>query len=90
MPRPKKQAAQPKQMAEVMISVGDDFLDRIDEVVEGLRDAGLRVGAVMESIGTITGSVNAARMDALSHVEGVSGVSRAREYRLAPADSDTQ
>lgn len=75
---------------QVVISVADDQLQRLSEVVEELREAGLRVAEVLESAGVVTGTVDGAAVAALSTVPGVLDVERSRVYELPPPDSPVQ
>ncbi len=75
---------------QVRITVDDNYLERVSQVVGHLRAAGLSVTAVMEKLGAITGSVEPANVPALSKVKGVSAVERAQEYRIAPPSSKVQ
>ena len=59
-------------------------MDRLPEVVERLKASGMTVEQVMEGLGTVAGRADPASVDALSKVEGVSGVERSREIRLPP------
>ena len=74
----------------LLISVDDDHMDRILEVVQGLQSAGMNVEQLMDKIGIVTGSCDSRKVEALSQVEGVSHVEPSREYQLAPPDSDIQ
>lgn len=74
----------------VIVSVADDHLEKIGEVLAGLRGAGLRVATVLDAIGTITGTVHDGAIEALSLVRGVAAVERERIYRSAPPDAEIQ
>jgi hypothetical protein len=80
----------PEDEVDVVVSVSDNRLDQLDQVVEELRAAGLRVRSTQERLGTVTGSVPAAGLDALSNVAGVDFVEQDRELRLPPPDSEIQ
>lgn len=73
-----------------LVSVDDPHAERVREVAERLRSAGMRVHRSMESLGAIEGTIDPARIDAVRAVEGVAEVEEAREYRLAPPESDLQ
>src|SRR4051794_37724839 len=100
MARPKKSGArkQPKGGAHVpagshaakrgvLISVEDSHMGRISEVAEKCRDAGLDISHVMNLTGTITGSVEASRLQALKEIDGVAAVEPEGSYQLPPPDS---
>jgi uncharacterized protein involved in propanediol utilization len=72
------------------ISVDDNHMDRMAEVVQKLQAVGLNVKQSMEQLGIVIGSCDSEQVEALSEVEGVSNVEAARQYQLAPPDSDIQ
>jgi hypothetical protein len=74
----------------VTISVADDAIDRIDEVVAALKSGGLHVEQVLRPIGVITGTVEGQQVQALGGVSGVSAVEPQRTVQLPPPDSDVQ
>ena len=75
----------------ITISVADDALDRIDEVVAALESGGLHVEQVLRPLGVITGSVeDTQRVQALGAVTGVAGVEPQRRVQLPPPESDVQ
>jgi hypothetical protein len=74
----------------VIVSVDDEHLDRIDHVAARLREAGMRVGRSLATIGTITGSVPASKLSAIRVTEGVAAVEPQREVQLPPPDSPVQ
>jgi hypothetical protein len=74
----------------VTISVADDAIDRIDEVVAALESGGLQVDQVLRPLGVITGSADTRHVEALGGVAGVASVEPQRTFRLPPPDSDVQ
>jgi hypothetical protein len=74
----------------ITISVADDAIDRIDEVVTALESGGMHVEQVLRPIGVITGSVDTQRVHALGNVAGVAAVEPQRTVQLPPPDSDVQ
>jgi hypothetical protein len=74
----------------VTISVADDAIDRIDEVVAALESGGMHVEQVLRPIGVITGSVDTRQVHALGDVAGVAAVEPQRTVQLPPPDSDVQ
>jgi hypothetical protein len=74
----------------ITISVTDDAIDRIDEVVAALEGGGMHVEQVLRPIGVITGSADMQRVQALGAVAGVASVEPQRTVRLPPPDSDVQ
>lgn len=73
-----------------MVSVDDDHSGDLPAVVERLRAAGMEVDQALDSIGTVTGSVDAGRAPAVAEVKGVAGVETSREFRLPPPDAPVQ
>jgi hypothetical protein len=74
----------------VTVSVADDAVDRIDEVVTALEHGGLHVEQVLRPLGVITGSVDTQLVHALGNVAGVAAVEPQRTVQLPPPDSDVQ
>lgn len=74
----------------IVVSVDDDHLGQIDEVVERLQAAGMHVEQVLHPVGVITGSVDDPRLTLLSAVPGVAAVEPQRAFRLPPPDADIQ
>lgn len=74
----------------VLVSVADSHLERIPELADELRAAGLKIDHVLNAAGTITGSINPSRLDDLRDIPGVSAVEIERSYQLAPPDSEIQ
>ncbi len=68
----------------VNIAVADTYLERIDEVVSGLRAAGLRDVLVLEAVGLVQGVVSGDTLASLERVPGVSAVERSRTVRVPP------
>jgi hypothetical protein len=69
----------------VVVSVADDSLDDLPTVVSALRDAGMVVEDVLETLGLVTGSVAPEVGALLAAVPGVSRVELDREdVRLPP------
>jgi hypothetical protein len=68
----------------VNIAVADAYLERIEEVVSGLRAAGLRDISVLEAAGLVQGTASGSSLAGLEAVPGVSAVERSREVRVPP------
>ncbi len=75
---------------EVMVSVGDSHLGRLDEVAAAAEAAGMTVRARQPALGVLTGSVAADKLDRLWSVPGVEHVEAQREVRVPPPDSPVQ
>jgi hypothetical protein len=74
---------------QVVISVADDQVTDMAPVVDALRQAGLRVDEVLESVGVVTGTVDGDALGSLSTVPGVAEVERSREFQLPQPDEPT-
>lgn len=70
----------------VIVSIADDSLHRIGEVVGRLRAAGLTVRDVHDVIGTITGWVHDDSLGSLKDVPGVVDIEFDRGFQLPPED----
>ncbi|MFC6093595.1 hypothetical protein [Saccharothrix lopnurensis] len=73
----------------VVVSVADDGLADLPAVVSALREAGMEVDDVLESLGVVTGSVPgpaAGAGGALGAVPGVASVELEREVGLPPGE----
>ena len=79
----------PGDQTKVVIVVNEKHREALAQVVEALQSAGLTVERVMESIGTIAGSVEMKDFSALCQVKGIAHVEPAREYQLLPPTENT-
>jgi hypothetical protein len=77
-------------MRKVTVTVADDHVGDIEDVVERLRSAGMTVDQVLGPVGVITGSVQPSGRSALEALAGVAAVEEETEFRLPPPDSETQ
>ena len=74
----------------LQIAVDDDHINKLDEVVRRLQDAGLHVDYQGSITGIVTGSIAADKYDGLRDIEGVGSIERSRDYRIPPPDSPIQ
>jgi hypothetical protein len=74
----------------VLVSVADSHLERMPEVADELRAAGLDISHVLNTTGTITGSMDSSKVDDLKGIPGVSAVEVEQSYQLPPPDSEIQ
>jgi hypothetical protein len=88
--RTKKPSTKQQSTKQLNVLVSDKYLDRIPEVADRLRSAGMRVGRVLENTGTIEGSVDSAGRESFQSIEGVEAVEEQQTYQLPPPDSDLQ
>lgn len=69
-------------MDKVAVSVADENMDDMPAVVAALREAGLVVDDVLETLGMVTGSIATEKIWSLRAVPGVAGVERQRAVGL--------
>jgi hypothetical protein len=74
----------------VSIVIADDYRDRVSEVVEAARQAGLDVEEQLSTLGLITGAIDESKRPMLESVRGVSAVEVRRSFQLPPPESDVQ
>ena len=72
----------------VTVSVDDEHLDNLDDVVRQLREQGMTVDHVLVSLGIVTGSIE--DVDALRDVEGVLRVDLEERKGVPPPDQEIQ
>jgi len=72
----------------VTVSVDDEHLDKLDDVVRQLREQGMTVEHVLLSLGIVTGSIE--DVDALLDVEGVLRVDLEGRKDVPPPDQEIQ
>jgi hypothetical protein len=78
-------------LIDVSILIADDHLEAIDDVAAALREAGLRRDQTLPSAGVITGAVDdAAALESMAAVKGVTAVEPARSVGIPPPDAPVQ
>ena len=81
---------------EWIVTVAQEHLHQIDEVVEELESAGLHVERVLRSLGQVTGRTESnsgaqrSPQQALAAVSGVESVATSQRYSVGPPDADIQ
>ena len=75
-------------LSKVSITVDEEHLAALHEVVEALRERGMQVEAVLEGLGMVTGSAPDA--ETLRQVEGVSAVDAGIEHHIPPPEDVVQ
>ena len=73
----------------VTVSVDDEHLDKLDDVVRQLREQGMTVDHVLVSLGIVTGSIEDVD-GALRDLEGVLKVDLEGRRGLPPPDQEIQ
>lgn len=77
-------------MAHVSVSIDDEHLSSLSDVVQALRASGLQVEQVLDGMGVVTGSVPEEQRRSLELVPGVLSVDRSLSYQLPSPDSPVQ
>ncbi len=72
------------------MTVADDQLANIDELVDRLRAAGMQVDQVLPTVGVITGSVTESQRTSIENVPGVAAAEGETTFQIAPPDADVQ
>lgn len=76
---------------DVVISVSEDWLDRMPELVTQLQSVGLTNVNVLSAIGMITGTVNATQMATIATLPGVMQIEPTQEVQIClPDDSESE
>ncbi len=75
---------------EIVVSVDDEHLARLDEIAAALERMGVKVEHRMSSLGTISGVADAAALERIRALAGVEAVEVARSFEIPPPDSEVQ
>lgn len=76
--------------ATVLVSIDDEHAKDMAAMAQRLGDAGMDVEHTMELLGTVSGSIEPAKIDLVRAVEGVRHVELSRTYQLPPPESPIQ
>lgn len=68
----------------VNVSIAADQQDRFQEIVQTLEAAGLDVTQALESIGIVSGEIDASKIPNLRQIDGVAAVEAERTYDIGP------
>lgn len=74
----------------VTVTVDDEHVQSISDVAAALRDCGMEVQQVLDTVGAVTGSVPPDRRQSLSDVVGVAHVADDVRVQLPPPDAPVQ
>ena len=86
-----EQEPQEPRPVEVNVLINGEHLSSIDAVAKALESAGLRVSAVMATVGVITGTTDDPdQLGTLEQLDGVDSVEVTRKIQLPPPDSPIQ
>jgi hypothetical protein len=72
------------------VSVKDEHLPKFADLVEKIKKTGFEVDQQLESVGVLTGKIDADKVHEIRKVNGVGSVEESRNYQIAPPDSDIQ
>ena len=75
----------PTPQVDVLITVADEHLPRIEDLVQRLEQHGLKVTGTQPNSGIISGSAAAAAVDSLRGVSGVLAVEPSENMQIAPS-----
>ncbi|MEP0912926.1 ketohydroxyglutarate aldolase [Leptolyngbya sp. GB1-A1] len=64
----------------ILVSISDDYLDRLSEVSEQLQASGMKIEQVLSTLGVITGEIDAENLSALQTVAGVSNLEEEKPF----------
>lgn len=78
------------RQTEWIITVDDEHLDHLDDVVASLKRAGLTVDQVLATLGQICGRAQYSQRTTFAAVSGVASVSAAQRHRIAPPEAEVQ
>jgi hypothetical protein len=72
------------------LSISDSHLKDIGGVAKAATKAGMKVEQRLESLGVLTGSIDAHKVERLHKIPGVSHVEEERKVQLPPPGSPVQ
>ncbi|WP_103669133.1 ketohydroxyglutarate aldolase [Pseudanabaena sp. BC1403] len=72
----------------LMITVDNNYINHIPEVVKRLEAVGVIVERTMEEVGIIAGSIDATKIQTVSNVDGVKSVEESAPYQLPNPESE--
>lgn len=75
---------------QVNVTIDNAHLEQIDAVTEQLKAAGLDVTQTLSTLGIVSGSIDADKVDSLSEVNGVESVDVDKTITLPPPGSNIQ
>ncbi len=74
----------------LIISVAEEYYDRILEVSEDLQQLGMRVSQVLPEVGVMMGAIDETQVGLIFQVPGVGAVETEGGFQLAPPDAEIQ
>ena len=80
----------PESRLQLLVTLGDAYLDRAAEVIAHLKKAGLDDVEHLESIGVVKGTAPQSKIAALRTVLGVQAVEESEWIQLPPPDEPIQ
>ena len=77
-------------MGDIVVTVSEDYLGRMDDVAEALRENGMQIREVLPAVGVIYGSLPGDESNSLEALAGVQAVTDSTSVQLPPPDSPIQ
>jgi type II secretory pathway component GspD/PulD (secretin) len=71
----------------IMVSVTDEYLNRINEVANSLTREGMQIEQTLSTVGIISGNIDENKLVDIGHIPGVGSIEQERTYQLAPPNS---
>lgn len=75
---------------QICVSIDEAYLAQIQQISQQLQSSGMIVEQALATIGVISGSINADRLEHITQIEGVKSVETQQNYQLNPPDADIQ
>jgi hypothetical protein len=74
----------------VTLSVNDSHLKQLRKVAQAAKKAGMKLEQQLDTLGVLTGVIDADKVEHLRRIEGVSSVEQEREVRVPTPGSPLQ
>jgi type II secretory pathway component GspD/PulD (secretin) len=71
----------------IMVSVTDEYLNRINEVANSLTREGMKIEQTLSTVGIISGNIDEDKLVDIGQIPGVGSIEQERTYQLAPPNS---
>ena len=75
---------------DVTVMIAEDYLDRADKVIQRCAKVGLNVKQHLKTLGVVQGTIDPAKIPALTKVAGVAAVELPRAIDIPSPDSEIQ
>lgn len=74
----------------LLVSVSQDYLNQMSDVVQNLRSAGMTDIQSLDAIGVVTGSLDDSKIADISNIEGIAQVERSQKAQIQSPNSDIE